>query len=510
MAMMEMKYHSCGVRVQKQKDGWHYAVVLFVLLWVSFAFFHHADAGWNVRTRLALTYAIVEQGSLRIDGYHDRPELETNDKAFFEGHFYCDKAPGLSFVAVPVYWVIWQARLRLAPLGRVHSQDYGRWVFWTRYVIRVCTVGVAAASLGVLMWLVACRLGLSPRWSFVLALTLMSGTVLASYSVLFFSYLPSAACLFGAFALAWVAGVRAEWWVLFALGFLLGLSVVFEFIAALAAGLIFLWALYRMRPGLGRAFFIFLGGLIPVGLYGWYSLALFGEITVPYQYEYDDFFRESMAAGVQGVGLPSLSVLYYITVHPYRGFFYYAPFLLPGLFVMVRWMDSPRRGSGPELALCLVVLVAYLLFNAGYYMWWGGWAAEPRLLALAPPFFLPPLALWLRDGRDWHKGLFVILATVAVGWHLVILSVNPQEPTFHSEQTLMNAAVSQNLVSEIQARILPKFGMGRLGGNLGNLWLGLPGKWSLLPLFAVWLGAGVWLLWPLRKKPTLDPGRLHV
>ena len=91
-------------------------LALFCLLLLSFAYFHHHEAGWNVNTRLALTFAVVEQGSVAIDYYHANPAmpyLGTGDKAFFEGHYYCDKSPALSFLGVPVYAALWHGKMGL-------------------------------------------------------------------------------------------------------------------------------------------------------------------------------------------------------------------------------------------------------------------------------------------------------------------------------------------------------------------------------------------------------------
>ena len=79
------------------------ALLLGVMLFLGSAFFYQ-DPEWNGNSRLNLTRAIVEQGSLRIDDFHDAPGWATGDKAFFRGHFYSDKAIGSSVLAVPIYF----------------------------------------------------------------------------------------------------------------------------------------------------------------------------------------------------------------------------------------------------------------------------------------------------------------------------------------------------------------------------------------------------------------------
>jgi hypothetical protein len=64
---------------------------------VSYAYFY-GGGGYNQNTRFDLVRAIVERGTLSIDAYQEN----TGDKAFKDGHYYCDKAPGQPLLAVPV------------------------------------------------------------------------------------------------------------------------------------------------------------------------------------------------------------------------------------------------------------------------------------------------------------------------------------------------------------------------------------------------------------------------
>src|SRR5207253_7670948 len=68
------------------------------LVFASYAYFDQGG-GPNQFTRLGLTLSLVERGSVTIDPYREW----TLDKAEKDGHYYCDKAPGLSLLAVPAY-----------------------------------------------------------------------------------------------------------------------------------------------------------------------------------------------------------------------------------------------------------------------------------------------------------------------------------------------------------------------------------------------------------------------
>ena len=71
-------------------------LALFVLVFGVYAYFYQGG-GWNQNSRFDLTRALVEQGTASIDDY----QANTGDKARVNGRFYCDKAPGVSFLAVP-------------------------------------------------------------------------------------------------------------------------------------------------------------------------------------------------------------------------------------------------------------------------------------------------------------------------------------------------------------------------------------------------------------------------
>ena len=72
---------------------------LFLILLVSCAYFFPRWAMWGANTKLDLMMAIVDQGTLSIDGYYQN----TGDYALYEGVHYSDKAPGTSFLGVPFY-----------------------------------------------------------------------------------------------------------------------------------------------------------------------------------------------------------------------------------------------------------------------------------------------------------------------------------------------------------------------------------------------------------------------
>jgi len=633
-------------------------LVLFFSLWFTFAYFNHLRPGWNVNSRLDLVYALVERGTFAIDAYHDdvkNPLTATGDKAFYGGHYYCDKSPALSFMATPLYALIWQARLRSGFLGEMHSRNYGYWLFWTRYVLTVTTVGLSAALLGVLCWGLARRFGVGPYAAFVLSAGILLGTLLFGYSTLFFAYLPSALCCMASYRIL-LAGRLSDWglriancglrtmgsnpqsaipnpqseieksaipnprspipnsqsaipnpqsgieksaipnpqseieksairnpqsailtkgWSLFWAGLLLGLGWFLEYTAGLAGIGLAAYALWAVRRKPCSLWKFILGGSIPVICLFTYTCHLFGEFAIPYKYEVNDFFRSEMAKGFQGIHLPRLAVLYYVTIHPFRGLFFYSPFLLlafAGIWKILKQnhksaqlspltpqsspltpqstpltpQSSPLTPQSsvlspkssplstqssvlspksspltpqhsalstqhfsfvPDALLSAFVIVAYLLFNSGYYMWWGGWASGPRLLCPAVPFLAAPLAFWLAKADSKNLAVFSTLLAVSLALNFMIVSVDPQVPTGLDEKVELNPRISDNLPCPVFAALLPAFCEGAVARNLGTelpplagFSRGLTGKTSLLPLGVLWILAGAWL-WREKRRP---------
>ena len=71
--------------------------IIFFILLFSYCYFTQPPSNSNSVTRISLVLAIIEDGSLKIDRFQGA----TSDKVFFKGHYYPDKAPGLSFSALP-------------------------------------------------------------------------------------------------------------------------------------------------------------------------------------------------------------------------------------------------------------------------------------------------------------------------------------------------------------------------------------------------------------------------
>jgi hypothetical protein len=459
--------------------------LLALLLVCTFAYFVGPPA-WNQNSRLALTRALVEQGRLAIDDFH----ATTGDKSFREGHFYSDKAPGVSLLAVVPYALFVVERkltggelpdVRVQTLdpviaagGRapppaerlpgdvlVYNPAHRVALWWCRMIV----ISLPSALAGVLMFLVLVR---ERRAAIALAVPLiwLLATPALGYACGFYGHQIVAALL----VLAW-AFVRLGWPLDparrgFAIGNLLGLAVACEYTSAVPILLVLAWASWR--DGTRVAVFAVLGG-VPWALMlaGYHAWAFGSPLATGYDFVYLEEFAEGMKVNY-GIGRPDPAVLAQLLFGSYRGLFYLSPVLLLAVWGLgVRVVESDRAGR-IELALAGSLVAYYLLLNSGYYMWDGGAALGPRHAIPMLPF----LCLGLTPALERLPWATWTLAGVSCLHVIVITAAGPEAPGWG------NPLWSYGLPELLQT---PATGGSTTVGRL----LGLSGPLSLLPLFAL-------------------------
>ena len=80
-------------------------IIGLVLFLTSCYSFFWQDRDWNSASRLMLTYAIVDRGTIYLDGleiHAGNPSRKIGDLAVYNGHYLTEKAPGQSLLGVPV------------------------------------------------------------------------------------------------------------------------------------------------------------------------------------------------------------------------------------------------------------------------------------------------------------------------------------------------------------------------------------------------------------------------
>ena len=452
------------------------SVPLFALVFGTYAYFYQAG-GWNQNSRFDLTRAIVEQGTLSIDAFQEN----TGDKALRDGHWYTDKAPGLSLLAVPAYALVHAVRAGAVVAGS--------------YLGTVCAVALPSALAALQLFALGRLIGLSAAWSAALTLAYALGTLALPYSTIFYGHQLSAALGLSAFALVWRR--RAP----MLAGLLLGLAVAVDYTSVVLVIAVMGYAVVKLRA---RGVLWLIAGGVPIALaLGAYHAAAFGHpLALPYEFVLQEHRRMGW---FMGIAAPDPRVMGALLVGPYRGLFFGSPWLvagIPGLAVLA------RRGFRAEAITCGGIAFAYLLLNAGLVDWHGGWAMGPRYLVPAIPFLAVGamgLVLAWPAGTPARRMLAGVGgAAVAVSFALMLMgtAVRPDVPLtiarpftqfvipsfWHGRVARSNHAIDGEGVSGVRA-----------AWNLGHL-VGLDRLPTLLPL-AAWMAlTGWWLARAVRAE----------
>ena len=397
--------------------------------------------GWNEPSRAALTAALVDRGTFAIDAYVNGP-WTTGDRARYRGHYYSDKIIGTSLLAVPGYAL---ARLVAGTGGGAAPP----WI--SALAMRFFAETLPGAASAVLLFLLLVRLG-TPGRSAVLATVLsILGTMWFAYGTTLYPYVPGIAAVLAAMHL--VLFPPARWRpavVSLLVGCALGAALLLDYVFAIAAAAVAFARVWRVaRPGppeplaAGRQYgaaralavaaghaLAIAGGALPfLAVFAAYCHAIFGRLAIPYQFLENPIFRDGMARGLLGVTSPSLASLVFITVHPFRGLFFWSPVVAVAFWGCLRWArnaDDRRRTAG---LLGAFALPAYLLFNSAYYMWWGGWAPGPRFAVPALPLVMPGLAALVpaaegRGAAGWTVARIAGWLSVALSLPIALTGVN--------------------------------------------------------------------------------------
>ncbi|MEA2218961.1 MAG: hypothetical protein QOJ35_1587 [Solirubrobacteraceae bacterium] len=396
--------------------------------------------GWAQTSYVALTKALTH-GTAKIDPWH----WETHDISWYGGHYYSVKPPGLVLATLPLYEGLRAVGFEgAAHAMRVRSesgggapwaarepplQSYGfsrQRALAAREVIAdsapmiwaLGLLGVLVPALALLVLVARLTNKVAPGTGTATALTLGTATMILPFSTLYFSHVLSALLVFAAFALAWREREREgppRPLVLAVAGLLAGFAIVCEYPLAIAAIVVGAYAVLRagrdLRALVRRAVAYGAGlaaGVAPLLAYQWWA---FGS---PLHTSYVGTVAETGYSGhdvlglndpgVFGITLPrigdGLALLF-----SGRGLLTLTPVLVLAIAGVVALHRDGRRAEARTIA---AVALAYLVYNAGYWLPFGGGSPGPR-------FLIPVLAfLALGLGPAWRRWPAVTLALTAI------------------------------------------------------------------------------------------------
>jgi hypothetical protein len=445
----------------------------------------------NEHVRLYMTMALVEDGTFAIDDPCERYGW-VNDRARFEGHLYAGKAPGASFVGVPVYAAAsWIAGSLGRPLSRSQA-------------IRVLRLfGITLPSLFFLFFFrrFLDELPGSPWLRDTVFLAYGLGSMAYAYGLMFAGHQLAAVALTGALMAYFRAARRLEQgqdgatWRAAVGGLLLGAAPALEYPAALGGLVVALYGalLFWRRPALLAT--AAAPALIPLALVAAFHQAAFGSpLAFPYDFIETPAFQRLLAEGWHGATYPHLDRLATILFAPNFGLIFFTPLLIlapVGWVALAReWRDEPASSRHLiwVLPVGALILILYLASSA---LWRAGWAVGPRYIASAVPL----LALSAQAGgaellRRVPRMASVPIAATAL---LALLHSGTSGSLYpHQPEPFDNPVYDLNL-RLIELGFAPHHALE---------WLGLFGRAALIPLgLLAAVAAAAVALGPPRTKP---------
>jgi hypothetical protein len=362
---------------------------LALLTFAAYAYFF-AGGGWNQNATFDLTRAIVERHTFAIDAYAGN----TGDVSSNRGHVYANKAPALAWIAAIPY-----APLYAFEHARGADPGNAQLLTINAYLCSLVCVALPGALIPAMLFLYARRRGFDARWSAIVALSAALATQLLPYASIFMVHVPSAALLLFAFttprrALAGFAAAMAV-----AMNYLCAPALlVFAFIGPKKS-----WLRYA------------LGAIAPIAaLIAYQRICFGGFFTTSVAVTDPRFLTHGAALGV--MQLPSLAVLYAISLSPYRGFFFFAPVMFVALFGFAAWWRRERFAS----IAAMIVIAAFFAFNISFNGWEGGFGIGGRyLVPLIPLFAIALLHVRMRT-------IVYIAAAISFAINFAAVAVDPQ------------------------------------------------------------------------------------
>ena len=393
------------------------SIALVGLGWVSVI----QGPGANQNAHLALVTSLANH-TPRVDRFHNW----TGDVAYIDGHYYADKAPGLALVTLPWYFALDVLDLRTrGPSAHVPwpaaQNDMSATAVW-----EVGLFGATLPAIALLLLVRSVAERLVPGYGTAAALVVGTGCLFAVLATMFFAHVLSTCLGFAAFAVLFHArrGPPRRLGPVAVAGLLAGFAVVVEFPLAIVAAVVGLYAVLGMRPV--RRAVAYAGGLV-VGVAPLlaFNTWAFGS---PTKLAYTNAVIQpgsnghaivgANASGFFGVGLPSLRAGAEL-MFAGHGLLVLSPVLALSAVGVV---SLTRFGHRAEAAVVGGVAVCFLLYNAAYYLPFGGFAAGPRFLVPAVPFLAIGVAAAWRSSPAMTVTLFLASVVVAT----VSLIGNPQ------------------------------------------------------------------------------------
>ncbi|HEY0548972.1 MAG TPA: hypothetical protein VGF13_05185, partial [Verrucomicrobiae bacterium] len=246
-----------------------------------------------------------------------------------------------------------------------------------------------------------------------------------------------------------------------------GLALASEFSAGIAVcGILLLFIIENPK----RVFSLAVGMTPALSLIPVYNWVCFGT-PLAFAYHHQAVFTE-MHTGFFGINrFPDARSAYHMLFGVQQGLFVWSPVLL---LALVGYGQMRRTPKELFLVTYWVPLLQVVAISA-YFLPRAGGTLGPRLLSSVLPLMALPVVLGI--ARFPRTGLMLTAISVLL-------------TTF---ATVIDICIDPNIENPLLHYYVPTFLAQKFSPNLGSV-LGLPGYWSLLPMFLI-IGFGIGFTW---------------
>ncbi len=391
------------------------SIVVLGLAWATIM----QSVGWAQTSYFALVKALGD-GTAQIDAYH----WETRDKSWINGHFFSVKAPGLPVLLVPAYKLITAVGgddLARDASNKAREGGARQWTYKGLNVHaygydpeRAVRVKALLAAQAPLIWALGLLGSVLPslllllliRWladkwrpglGTATALAVGTSTIVMTFAVNLFGHMLAALIAFTVFALLWRERQSSPRpLILLGAGLLSGLAVVTEYPLALAGAILGIYGVLHpqllgsgLAPLAKRAGLYATGvivGVLPLLAYNKWAFGSIGTMSYDNAVDRQGFTGHDTlglnSGGFFGITWPDPRTALELLISP-RGLFALTPVLIMGV---VGTVLLHRRGRKAEARTIAAIAIAFLVYDSGYWLPFGGGTPGPRFLIPLLPF----------------------------------------------------------------------------------------------------------------------------
>jgi hypothetical protein len=417
-------------------------VKIFLTFFIIYSLFVHW-IGWNENSRFDLVRAIVDEKRFKIDSFFNN----TGDRSLFQGHYYSDKAPGSSFLAVPTYatWNFIYNNFVSKDFKKINSgtSDYFTLTenivheftfFWpldpgflfysSMILVTVFTSSLFGALTVVLIYKFSNYFTKSESKKIALAMMAGFGTLLFPSSLIFMEGSVSAFFAFASFYFLFKAKLEKTKNVKFFLlsGLLAGFGVVVNELVLIVALTNLVYVLLTRKEMLK---FYIIGaaiGVMPLLAYNYtifHTMTQYPKIFAPFvlpRWALDTKVWGEL--GTSGIKFLNPYAILKLLFYPEVGLFVFSPILLLSLIGLFYLYKKFRT----ETTLILLILITNVIVISSFWGWDGGVSIGPRNLAISIPFLvLPLIEIFNLLDKRFLKIVFFILLFYSVSVNFLML-----------------------------------------------------------------------------------------